>query len=225
MTKKYELELYDGHALIKENDNVILIDTGSQVTFHTSSVLNFMGRNFDVGTSYGGIDVESLSSMLGRPITTLLGMDIISRYEVLFDYNNKAVTFSDETTGMDGEVVSISSFGGVPVVNVRIKNKTIKVVVDTGAKISYMSGEFLNGMDPVGRVQDFYPLLGNFETDIYNLTTNIENESFDVKYGKLPDMLKKLLLTGGIHGILGYDLMSNFKVLLDIGSEKMILGK
>lgn len=96
--------------------------------------------------------------------------------------------------------------------------------LDSGAKISYVKGNVLQGLTPVGQESDFYPGFGRFETPVYRIPTSIGNCDFPVNYGKLPRLLELSLLNiNNATGIIGHDLFRNFTVLLDLRNKTVKL--
>ena len=89
MKRTFDINLVDGHLLISDNGNTILVDTGSPVTVHQGNILSFLGRDFAVYTSIMGDGIDKLSKLAGFEFNTLLGMDILSQYRLVFDYANK----------------------------------------------------------------------------------------------------------------------------------------
>lgn len=89
----FEISFEEKHLLIKDGGNVILVDTGSPITIHTSNTLEFGGTSYNVTTNAMGNTIEKLKRISGVEFTTLMGMDIISQYKVIFDYANQEITF------------------------------------------------------------------------------------------------------------------------------------
>jgi len=212
----YQINLFKGHAIITEGKNTILIDTGAPSTIHVRSNIEFCGDSYHCTTNYMGLTVERISEMLGVQITTLLGTDILMNYKILFDYRNELIEFSKAGHDFNGEEVNISSFMGIPIVKLRIGDKNFKFFLDTGAKLSYLFSNFTANYNSIGREEDFYPGIGQFETECYEILTSLGNKEFKVKYGNLPDLLQMTLMLGGTNGIIGFDFFNNFKVLLDL---------
>ena len=171
-----------------------------------------------------GLSVEKLSEMLGTKVTTLLGTDILANYKILFDYRNKSVIFSKEKCVFNGEEVKISSFMGIPIIELFVNNQKLKFFLDTGAKLSYLSNNFTANYHSIGREVDFYPGVGEFETECYEILTKLGDREFSVKYGNLPDLLEMTLMLGGTNGIIGFDLFNSFKVFLDINNRTLRFG-
>ena len=222
--KSYQINLFKGHAIIVDGENTILIDTGAPSTIHDTKNIEFCGKIYHCATNQMGLTVEKLSEMLGTKITTLLGNDILSNYKILFDYRNKLVLFNSEEHEFIGEEVKISSFMGIPIIELSVSNKPLKFFIDTGAKLSYLSNNFTKNYKSVGKEVDFYPGVGEFETDCYEILTNIGNREFLVKYGNLPDLLQVTLMLGGTNGIIGFDFFNSFKIELDISNRTLKYG-
>ena len=199
----------------------ILIDTGAPATIHNSDSLRFMGTGYTAETNYLGLTIEKLSELLGKEITTLLGCDLLSKYKILFDYNNKSVIFSDENIDMEGTEIPIALFMGIPVIELIIGDKKLKFYLDSGAKLSYLNKEFTENLESAGIKEDFHPGAGKFKTFTYDIFTGLGDFKFKVKYGNLPDILQLTFLISEIDGIIGQDFFNNFKILLDIGSKKL----
>jgi len=217
----FQINLFKGHPIIKDAENIMFIDTGAPSTIHVTNSLVFCSANFSCLTNYMGLTVQKISEMLGTEITTLIGADILSNFKVLFDYKNEVVAFSkDETNSLRNET-PISSFMGIPIIELTVDNQKLKFFLDTGAKLSYLDSELTSQQTSIGREEDFYPGVGKFETECYEILTNLGDKKFNVKYGNLPSLLQLTLMLSGTNGIIGFDFFNNFKVCLDIKNEKI----
>jgi hypothetical protein len=217
----FPLQLINGHAVIQSGSDLILIDTGSPYTIHSSRNLEFMGQNFPCSTGLMGVSSESLSQMLGTPVTTLLGMDILSQFKELFDYRAGFIGFSQDEIPMKGYHVALSDFMKIPIIELEVTGKTLRFFLDSGAKLSYLSAAHTDGLPSTGVESDFYPGYGTFETPVYELQSSLVDTNFPVKYGNLPAALQSLLTMGNVQGIIGFDLFNRFRVMLD--SQKNVI--
>ncbi|MBV6477954.1 MAG: hypothetical protein HGGPFJEG_00699 [Ignavibacteria bacterium] len=217
----FQINLFKGHPIIKDGENIMLIDTGAPSTIHFANNLFFCSDNFSCTTNYMGLTVQKISEMLGTEITTLIGADILSNFKVLLDYKNEVVVFSkDETHSLSNEI-SILSFMGIPIIELIVDNQILKFFLDTGAKLSYLDSKLTSQHTSIGIEEDFYPGVGKFETKCYEILTNFGSKEFQVKYGNLPNLLQMTLMLGGTNGIIGVDFFNNFKVCLDIKNGKI----
>jgi len=220
--KKFNLEIFDGHPIIQDGENRILIDTGAPSTIHVADNISFGGELFSCSENYMGLTAASLSEHLGTKITTLLGTDILSEFRILFDYRNLEVSFSKGEIQLGGEQFELSNFMGIPIIELLVGNQRKKFFLDSGAKLSYLSQSVTNSYTSVGKEEDFYPGVGKFETDCFDIPTRLGEVEFVARYGNLPSLLQMTLMLGGTDGVIGYDFFSNFRVLLDLRGNNLI---
>lgn len=223
--KTFKLTLFKGHPIITTEGNIILIDTGAPSTIHNTNQLNFVSDTYNASSNYMGLTTDKLSELMGMKITTLLGADILSEFKILFDYKNSEVTFSKNKIEFEGQNISINSFMGIPIIEIEIEGGKIKCFLDTGAKLSYLLNTLTRGHQNTGTDEDFYPGVGRFTTDCFNIDTSFGNETFSVKYGNLPTLLEMTLMLAGTNGIIGYDFFNNFKILLDLNKNEITCAK
>lgn len=222
---EFQIQLYNGHPIINDGKNIILIDTGAPSTIHASDSLDFCSDSFECATNYMGLTVSKISDMLGTEITTLLGADIMSEYQILLDYQNQVTNFSKQEIDLDGTQVDISNFMGIPIIKMKVGDQELKFFLDTGAKLSYLPDNLLGNYESIGMDEDFYPGVGNFQTECFEIPTVFANTVFVAKYGNLPEILQMTLMLGGVDGIIGFDFFNNFKIVLDLKNNSLKFTK
>jgi hypothetical protein len=223
--KTFSLTLFDGHPIIEDSSNIILLDTGAPTTIHIADRIEFMGDMHKATTDYMGLTTDSLSELLGTRISTLLAADIIGRYKVLFDYTGRSVTFGENDFEFHGETIHVRNVMGIPIVELSTPSGTAKCFLDSGAKLSYLDETFTGNLVSEGTEEDFYPGVGKFETKTYKIPTKIGQEQFTARYGNLPMLLQMSLALTGAAGVIGFDLFNNFSVMLDIRGNLLKLRK
>lgn len=219
--KRFQITLFKGHPIVKDGENIILVDTGAPSTIHSADNLSFCSENYSCSTNYMGLTVSNISDMLGTEITTLLGADILSDYKILFDYRNEVIEFNKQEIDFAGTQTVISNFMGIPVIEMSIDKQNLKFFLDTGAKLSYLSDSITNNYESIGTDEDFYLGLGKFQTECFEIPTTFGDNNFTVKYGNLPTLLQMTLMLGGTDGIIGFDFFNNFKVVLDLKNNRL----
>lgn len=218
----YPIIFFRGHALLPLGPYLMLIATGSPMTFHRESSLELAGRLFSVGDGWKqlGIGIDCLSDMLEHPITTLLGMDILSQFEMVIDYPNATISLYADDLPSDsfpfGDVCChpLQLRHQVPVVAMEVAGRLVPAFLDTGSAYSYVPEALTMGQEAVGEAEDFYPLYGCFSTLLYDLPTHLGNTAFRATYGNLPSMLAPMMPLMGANSILGYDFFRQHKVWL-----------
>lgn len=219
MIKTFETKAFDHHFIINDNGRTLLIDTGSPSTLFDGDAFEFLGKRVSKGILSFPPDI--ISEMLGTHIDALVGCDILKHFSVLIDSSQSSITFSDEELSMtDGESIPLSSKWGLPCVSLRLNGRDGNYFLDSGAKISYVKRNFVDGLTPEGQEGDFYPGFGHFETPVYRIPTSVGGHEFPVSFGTLPHKLELPLLNlTGATGIIGHDLFQHFAILLDLRNK------
>ena len=83
---------------------------------------------------------------------------------------------------------------------------------DTGAQISYLQNDTLTHYPGLGAVTDFYPGVGEFQTETYRVDLTLADAPLQVRCGSLPGMLGMALMMAGTSGILGNEVIRNRRV-------------
>ena len=216
--KEYRIETVRGHILLPDDrGSVVLLDTGSPVSFHADGMIALGGATFNVGTSLMGADSAYVTENVGTAVDGLVGLDIMGRCGLLIDVPGGRVVFGRSTDGMTS-VPSGSGFGYVAV-DMDVRGRTAKVIVDTGAPTSYVSPSLTEGLGAVDTVTDFNPMVpgGTFETPIFEFPASFGGRSFDMKAGHLPSTLRTMLSLMGVDGVVGMELLKHQPLLIAEG--------
>ncbi len=222
----FNIDTFDGHIILIDNGKKILLDTGCPYTIGIHDTFDFMGRQHHCFTSLAGFGINDISKLMNYQVDILMGMDLIGQYYLRIEYNSKTVTFSENEIPFQSICTTPirSNMGAISVV-LSVKNENVTLALDTGAKISYIGKKFTHNEVLNGKKTDFNPMIGNFETPIYNINASIEGVVFPVKFGNLPDMYASQMKMMGLDGAIGYDLFIAYNVYLDFQNMTMHIGK
>lgn len=217
--------MFDGHLIFISDGLKILVDTGCPVTIGKASTFMFMGEEYVCNTSFGGRDIDSISLLMRYDIDVLMGMDIIERYYVQTDYKHQQVTFSDEPLPVEQMYSTpiIRGNMGEVCINLTIKGDIVKLALDTGAKISYIDQSYTEGENQIETKDDFSPLIGHFQTPIFEMEASIGACSFLVNFGVLPPSFVIPFQMMGIQGAIGFDMFNAFTVVIDFNNSKLYI--
>lgn len=217
----FNLHFHDNHPILEVDGLKILVDTGSPATIHQSSSLDFCGESYSCSTQFMGLTISSISDLLGYPITTLLGADVFLNYQVLMDFRNSQVSFFKSELAFEGKQVTMDNFMGIPLIEFEVGAKKMKFFLDSGAKLSYLPETMTENYVSMGVVKDFYPGMGQFETDSFEIPTKLNEVVFPVRFGHLPALLQLTLQLASADGVMGYDFFNRFQVLLDFKNNTL----
>lgn len=200
---KYPLLFLNGHLFLQLDHGLWLLDTGAPGSFGNAPLITLAGRQFALESEYLGLTPASLSGLLGMDCCGLLGMDVLSKFDLVLDVPNGQITISTGELAFEGSRVDLEDFLGIPIVRVHVGGWERRVFLDTGAQISYFSAEVLEGFPAAGRAKDFYPGLGEFETETHLVAVELGGERYSLRSGELPLLLGLTLQLADSEGIVG----------------------
>ena len=215
---EYNIILSRDHVLIESVAGIVLVDTGSPMSFHENGLIHLGGENFPVPTSLMDVDSSYIAEKVGVHVSGLLGMDIISRLGMKIDIPGGKLSFHPSTEGMT-RLPSRHGMGYMSVEMV-LAGRPATIILDTGAPTSYVSGSFTEGLTPIGQVTDFNPLVpgDTFETPIFEFPASFAGNDFTMKAGHLPGSLQMMLSVLGVDGVVGMEILKRFSVTIANGS-------
>lgn len=203
------LQFRNGHVFVELGGELWLLDTGAPTSFGMSRSLAIAGEQFSLGTSYLGLTAATLSQFVGVPCVGLLGADVLGRFDHLFDTAAGRLTVSTAELSHGGRSVRLDEFMGIPIVTARVGGSDYRMFFDTGAQISYFQDDSLTEFPPAGSVTDFYPGVGQFQTDTHEVPVSLGGVTFTLRCGTLPGFLGKTLMMASTKGIIGNAILSN----------------
>ena len=201
------LEFRDGHLFIELSGELWVFDTGAPNSFGASPNLTIAGEQFNLNGSYLGLDAELLSQFVGVTCAGLLGADVLGRFDHIVDIPRGALTMSTDELSHSGQTVPLDEFMGIPIVTARIGDQDYRMFFDTGAQVSYFQDDLLATFPPSGVVSDFYPGVGQFETDTFMVPFVLGEGAFSLRCGQLPDLLGMTLQMASVQGIVGHAIL------------------
>lgn len=222
--EQFEIQWHNGYPLIHSGSDVILVATGSPTTIHITRQFQFMGQMHQVVTQYNNTDIPILQRWIHPKMTTMLGMDIMSKCSVFFDLAGGMIRFDDmKPCHLFSRPFGIRTDRGVPVLQAIVNGHKIEAYLESAAKVSYLRKTLIGDREPSGVQSDFFPGYGNFDTKTWKLPTSVEAYDCEVEYGVLHHPLSTLLEGAGPKGILGIDFLRQFKVCLDVRNRQMTI--
>jgi hypothetical protein len=219
MRYQYKYELVNGHIIAIDGEKRLLIDTGSPTSMSELSPIDFAGFATEVTNNFGGVSPESLSKNIDMPINALIGTDILCQFDMTIDSAQRMLLLGDEIFNTSENNLKIDRFMGIPILTVFVKDKKARMFFDTGAKLSYLDHSLTAGLASVGEEEDFYPQLGTFKTNIYDVPITIGIDTISMRVGNLPQLLQMTLTMANTQGILGTAFLEEFKVSLSLKRE------
>jgi hypothetical protein len=207
-----DLVIESGHLLLRLEGGSWILETGSPASFGTACDLVIDGRAYPVAGSYMGIDGPALSALATLDVRGLIGGDILNELDLVLDCPGRTLQASHAQLALEGDSLALDEFMGVPLVQAQIDGQAHAMFFDTGASIGYFQEEGLEEHPPMGVVKDFFPGMGEFETETWRLPMCLAGLDVSMRCGRLPELLGLTLAMAGASGIVGNEVCLNRRV-------------
>jgi hypothetical protein len=225
MKHDYEFILVDGHIIVRDGNKQLLIDTGAPSSVGDRSPLAFAGGSYPMQSTYMGISPETLSKSIGTPINALIGANILNQYDILIDPVTHTFNMTEGELPLTGVTLALDSFMGIPIVEARVGHDTVRMFFDTGAKLSYLDPDRTSAFGSVGTETDFYPGVGNFTTNAYDIQIMLATERVVLRFGNLPALLQMSLMMANTSGILGTAILKTHTIAFAPRRQRLALHR
>ena len=191
------------HLLVSIGGRHWLLDTGSPESFGDIAEVSLDGKTFAIAADYMGLTASQLSGYLGHTIAGLLGADVLNSVDVVIHVDSGIATVSNEEIELQGEIHVMQEFMSIPIIDVKVGDQNHRMFFDTGAQISYFQNDSLDQFPERGVLDDFFPGMGEFQTDTYDVPMGIGSTEFLLRCGSLPGLMGMALTVAGTEGIVG----------------------
>lgn len=197
----------------------VIVDTGSSQSYGRIDEIVIDGEKLRLKSRFEG----RLSSYMPSDVVALIGMDIIKDFDLIINTETHETEFMKKYCDELINYVEIDQFMSVvPTINVNIDGRAIDCLFDTGAHINYINSSMTKGKNPIETVRDFNPIIGEFETNLYDLDVVLRDINKTLKFGNLPGSAETVIFrSGNVNGIIGMNLFEGKKVLLSIRRGKI----
>lgn len=220
---EYSFDIFDNHIIAIIDGKRVLLDTGAPTSIGDGSSFSLLGRNLNFSQIFMGFSIDQLNELLGTKINILLGVDVLRTLNFFVDWDRKTLLFSSIPFEHEGTFIPLEFFMNIPIVVLQINGTTFRAFLDTGAKLSYLKPDLTSNYKLLGQTSDFYPGVGRFDTNIYEVPVMLGPHTFTVIAGHLPELLQMTLMMANTQGILGNDIFKYFNVYFNLQVGQLIL--
>ncbi len=223
--EKYSLEEIDNHIIAVIGGKRALIDTGSPISIGDSPEIVILGQSYSLEKKLLDLDVKQIGELAKIDINVLLGMDILSKFIFYISPGLRGMICSEFFINFTDKMqdVPVAYSGTIPVLDVTVEGVNLKMLFDTGAKLSYLNRGFFSDGKVLGVKEDFYPGVGEFSTAVYNIPLEIRGNKLDFVCGDPPEWLQKNLYSLKCNGILGADILRYFNIQFNFKNNRIWL--
>ena len=220
-TNEYDIRLSRGHVLIDGGEGLLLVDTGSPMSFHELGRIRLCGGEYSVPESLPGAGADYVSGKVGERVAGLVGMDILGPLGTRIDIPGGKLTLQPSTEGTAPVPSGVSGLGYV-FADMTVAGRPARVILDTGAPVSYISPSFTEGLVPVDHVTDFNPMVpgDTFETPVFEIPSSFAGRDFQMRAGHLPGFFTGMLSMLGVDGVVGMEIFGRMPVVIADGEVR-----
>lgn len=223
MRAVYPLEVVSGHLIAQIGDTRAFLDTGAPISIGRGR-LSILDRTVALHPEGQGFTLEYMTDKIGTRVDALLGTDVLSGLFFEVDYGQATCTFDTERGQAVGCRVPLQQFLNTPIVYAAIDGEPVRMIVDTGAHLGYLAPSLVAGRRPFERRHDFNPALGDFTTDVYQVTVVVGGLTMSLPFGVMPPALEMMTRMIGTPGILGSDIFRHHKTLFAMPDGELVFS-
>lgn len=206
------LLLEQDHLVVRIDGGLWVLDTGSPFSFGRADEVQLGGERFPVPDEAFGLDADRLSGLVGTRLEGLIGTDLLNGFDLDFDLAGGALTIGTGLPVPDGDRIPLTDLMGVPALEARSELGAHRMLLDTGAQLSYLQADEADRFPAAGPVRDFLPMFGTFETETRSVPFRVGTTDVTLRCGRLPDLMGMTLSLAGVDGIIGAELFRGRRV-------------
>ena len=199
MNTSLKLEIVNGHLLVEQEGRVDLLDTGCPFTLDAP---------------------ETISAGVGCRVDRIVGNDQLGQGITIFDLGRRVVHFGAEPPENVFWIPAPLKLG-IPQVRIQTPFGEAMAICDTGAWIGYGPKDTLSALQAVRQTHDFSPLLGTFETPVYQVILGLAGREVQVDVGVLPPSFSGLMTMAQAEWIVGPALFAGRRLVLDLANQRI----
>ena len=220
------LKLTNGHIFVELNGDLWLIDTGAPTSFGVAQSITLCDEQFTLDPGYQSYTADDITLYTEVTSTGLIGVDILNRFDIIFDFTGGKLIFSTTELTCDGKSVYMDDFMGIPIITVQVGDNDHRMIFDIGAQISYFIDDSLTEFPSAEIFKDFHFTIGHYETETYNVPMSLGDIVFTLRCGgTLPGTINATLTAASVQGIIGNDVLKDRKVGYFPRRNMMVLGQ
>lgn len=173
---------------------------------------------FALKPSAAASSLEGVTAQTGIELDYLIGLDVLRRRRIVVDLPGGRLTI-DGRERSGPQVPVRRGLGGLPFISLTLAERTVPVLLDTGALLSYLP--VTGGSNVLGREQDFLPGFGRFSTPVHEVPGRIGIVPFRLRSGVFPPHIAQALSLVAVKWVVGTEVFLSRPVELDLPASRL----
>ena len=221
-----KLHVIDRHLLVELDGGggagrMALVDTGAPFDIGRGRAAEVLGQDWCPASDHAAA-LDAGEAHLGVALEWLIGWPTLSRGRLWLDWSSGRAQLSASALTLPGATpVALGFEAKVPRVDAVVDGRAVRMVLDTGAPLSYVPPAAVAQRTPVRNERDFHPSIGSFDTGVWRLPTSVAGRAFEIEAGLLPPALAPLVTVSG-GWILDSDFFKHRSIILDYPNTQLL---
>jgi len=228
---EYQYLISNGHHLVKIDDRIFLIDTGSPDSFALKPDMQQIivnDRPYVLPYYSLGVVGERTCEFIGVDICGLLGLDFLRWCKsIVFNRLEMSISFGSNiisNTEIDFTITDACETQFIQT-EVEIENKELVAAFDTGACVGYVREEDMRRAELYKEFFDYGPMFGNIYTELYSTNFKIGEYTFNTRIARMTEKIKRYFDLLGCRAIIGLNDFGSEIINIDFENQKIRLTK
>ncbi|MEP4149276.1 MAG: hypothetical protein ABJL54_18800 [Halioglobus sp.] len=219
--QQYSCSLINGYPIANIRGRNFLVDTGLPFTVADRPML-IEGKRFEVAPEVMGITARQMSSSIGFPVDGILGANVTDEFVLTIKPLQHQLGF-DQYLDAFPVKMEIENLGGTAIMKQTIAGKRIKAFLNLGTRLSYISPAMIEGLEPIGLQSDVLGMVGEIETEVYELPISIGRDTHSFHFGVIPTSIQHMADMANVQASIGCELLQHYALALSMDEGMLML--
>ena len=219
--QQYSCSLINGYPIANIRGRNFLIDTGLPFTVADRPML-IEGKRFEVAREVMGVTASQISSSIGFRVDGILGANVTEQFVLKIKPLQQKLVFDSCLDEFPVEM-EIDNLGGTAVMSQTIAGQKLKAFLNLGTRLSYVNPTMVEGLEPIGHESDVLAMVGEFETDVYELPIAIGQDIHSFSFGVIPAQMQHFVDMANVQASIGSELLQHYALTLSMDEGVLML--
>ena len=219
--RHYSCSLINGYPIANIRGRNFLIDTGLPFTVADRPML-IDGKRFEVAAEVMGITASQVSSSIGFRVDGILGANVTDEFVLKIQPDQQQLVFDQYLDAFPLEL-EVENLGGMAIMQQTIAGQRVKALLTLGTRLSYVAPAMVEGLEPIGHEHDVLGMMGELETDVYELHVSIGRDTHGFSFGVIPPSMQHMVDMANVQASIGSELLQHYALTLSMDEGVLML--
>jgi hypothetical protein len=219
--QQYSYDLVNGYPIASIRGRKFLIDTSIPYTIADRPMV-LEGQRFEVFPEVTGLTTANMGSVVGIELDGVLGANVTDQFVLKIRPEQQTLVLDQYLDAFPLEI-PVDNLGGLAIMHQTIAGKRVKAFLSLGTRLSYISADSVEGLEPIGKVRDIMGMIGEFETEVYQLSVAVGRDVHDFNFGVIPAQMQNYFDMANVQAAIGSELLQHYALDLSMDDGVLML--